>query len=97
MSIDHALNHPFMNPDSPQYMETISMKPLVPASKTCSHLTTFNISMKPSFSYFGGNLVGGILGGLEDQQKYQFLDVHSGKVLDEENLLKVQECNAQRI
>jgi len=25
------------------------------------------------------------------------LDVHSGKILDEENLLKAQECNAQRI
>lgn len=51
-------------------MEKISLKPIVPASKTLSHLTTYNISMKPSFSNFGGNLVGGILGGLENQEKY---------------------------
>ncbi len=66
MSIDHALNHPFMNPDSPQYMETISLKPLVPAAKTCSHLTTFNMSIKPSYSNFGGNFVYGLLGGLDN-------------------------------
>jgi serine/threonine protein kinase len=27
ISVDHALNHPFINPDSPQYMDSICLKP----------------------------------------------------------------------
>ena len=30
ISIDHALNHPFINPNMPQYMEKICLKPMHP-------------------------------------------------------------------
>jgi hypothetical protein len=38
--------------------------------------------MKPSFSNFGGNLIGGILGAIENQDKYSYIDVHEGRILD---------------
>ena len=44
--------------------------------------------MKPSFSNYGGNLIGGILGGIENQDKYSYIDVHEGRILDEDNLFK---------
>ena len=47
ISIDHALNHPFINPDSPQYMDKISARPIM---KTFSNISTVNqsIRLKPS-------------------------------------------------
>jgi len=65
ISIDHALNHPFINPDSPQYLEKISLSPLIHASKTCFNITkeSQNVSMRPSFSILGGQLGPSLLGG----------------------------------
>ena len=42
ISIDHAMNHPFINPDSPQYMDRISLKPLMQASKSITNVLTSN-------------------------------------------------------
>lgn len=70
ISIDHALNHPFINPESPQYLEKISLSPLLQVSKTCFNITkdSQNVSMRPSFSILAGQLGGPSLLGVPASQ-----------------------------
>jgi serine/threonine protein kinase len=42
ISIDHAMNHPFINPDSPQYMDKICLRPMIQVSKSIANVTTSN-------------------------------------------------------
>lgn len=50
ISIDHAMNHPFINAESPQYMDKICLKPMVQASKSITNVATANTMMANSQS-----------------------------------------------
>ena len=70
ISIDHSLNHPFINPESPQYMDKIH---LIRKSKYI--LNYAGTTAIPSQS---------------DLNKYQYLNVHDGKIYDEGNINAIE-------
>jgi hypothetical protein len=88
ISIDHALNHPFINPESPQYLEKISLSPLVNVSKTCFNITKDSqpVSMRPSLSAnFGHSILNGAGGHI---QPAFYLNILDGRIHDEESIMK---------
>lgn len=100
ISIDHALNHPFINPDSPQYLEKISLSPLLnAASKTCFNITkeSQNVSMRPSFSILGGQLGPSLLAAGNIQPACLYLNIKDGRIYDEESIMKAHFNEAQAL
>lgn len=44
ITVDHALNHPFINPDSPQYMDCIDVMPILKATKSSQDMADSKVS-----------------------------------------------------
>lgn len=52
MSVDHALNHPFINKDSPQYLDKINIKVSLPEVEIEKRLNLISDEMATSLKMY---------------------------------------------